>query len=38
MVVDPSEAQSIEDDDEESDGWRAKIKSYYRKVFSPARY
>jgi hypothetical protein len=39
MVVDPNEAVSVDgDDDEEEDGWRARIKRYYRKVFSPARY
>lgn len=38
MVVDPDEAVPLEDDEEEASGWRAKLKRYYRKLFSQARY
>jgi len=40
MVVDPNEAVPMdgEEDDEEDDGWRARITDYYRKLLSPARY
>jgi len=40
MVVDPDQAVPLEEDgeDDEERGWWAKIKSYYRKLFSQARY
>lgn len=40
MVVDPNEAVPTDggEDDEEASGWRARLKNYYRKVLSPARY
>jgi hypothetical protein len=40
MVVDPNEAVPMdgEDDEDDASGWRARIKDYYRKLLSPARY
>jgi hypothetical protein len=41
MVVDPNEAVSVDsedDEDEEASSWRAKLKDWFRKLLSPARY
>lgn len=39
MVVDPDEAVSLDGEDEDAEsGWRARLKRYYRKLFSQARY
>jgi hypothetical protein len=40
MVVDPNEAVPVdgEDDEDEEASWLAKLKDWFRKLYSPARY